>query len=126
MYSISKELLSEVLGKEIKHYTMRGNNIICFSQNRTYKDADNVENPINIHELSHKCKERAYEQGYIIETGVYPTTGLEKREYFYTIRILHKANSLPTSTVLETLYTEPEAVFKAYQLILDNKGADDV
>lgn len=54
---ISKELLSEVLGKDVEKIAIRENNIIPFIKNTVYKDSPNPIEPINIYYLAHKCKE---------------------------------------------------------------------
>jgi hypothetical protein len=63
---ISKELLSEVLGEDIKSYEAEGSEIICetldyFSKRGTFD--------INIHELAHRCEEYVYSNDYHIETS---------------------------------------------------------
>lgn len=67
MSIISKELLGAVLGEEIKDIYKIGsnpnfkNNTLLFSL-RGCGDLHDI----NIHELIHKCKEWAYNQGYMI------------------------------------------------------------
>lgn len=84
------------------------------------------------HSLAHKCKERAFNNGYEIESlyaemiyqsnneadGEEPTFKSKKEAL---VRI--KKNSIGNGTVLKHYYapTEPEAIFKAYQWLLDNK-----
>ena len=60
---ISKELLSIILGEKAYDIKCVSDNIISF-----YTDYDQYEE-INIYELAHKCKEWAYRQGFIIDTG---------------------------------------------------------
>ena len=111
---ISKELLSEVLGCEVNSCFIDNN--ICSYENVVYED-------ISIYELAHKCKEFAYKLnfniltekvsgngyfGYIIKTN----QSLENYGYIQEIKV-----------VSEFIHnqSEPEAIFKACQYILDLK-----
>ena len=59
---ISKELLSEVLKKEIREFVIEKNELRYILKD----DINNIPELyfINIYELSHKCKEWAFNQGY--------------------------------------------------------------
>lgn len=106
---ISKELLNEVLGYEASYIQIVGMKL-CFSCH--IKGGSNI----NIYELAHKCKEWAYKQGYAILSGhsaygigafFCSCKGWLSENYDKRIEISHN--------------TEPEAIFKACQWILNNK-----
>ena len=106
---ISKELLNEVLGYEASYIQIVGTKL-CFSCH--IKGGSNI----NIYELAHKCKEWAYKQGYAILSGnsaygigafFCSCKGWLSENYDKRIEISHN--------------TEPEAIFKACQWILNNK-----
>jgi len=102
---ISKELLSEVFGWKIKFVNPRINdNEISFI------DYNGNTDSFNVYYVAHKCKEWALEQGF--ETRVtfdknYKGIWIKKRFGFAEESFM--AN------------TEPEAIFKACQWVLDNK-----
>ena len=113
---ISKELLSKVLGYEVKEVLGMLEN----SANKTilsyiFEDASLNEGKriINIYELAHKCKEWA--KAYTLVSAYYFENGEEGAWC-----CLHKNLC---STDGETFHAdnEPEAIFKACQWILDNK-----
>lgn len=104
---ISKELLSEVFKKEVE---CAESNLCYFEeytscmQGITFKDEPRTY--WNIHELAHKCKEWAFKQG--LGLAIY-------WHYTGVINIEVKDGELVQAD------TEPEAIFKACQWILDNK-----
>lgn len=102
---ISKELLSEVIGCNITDDFQEIGHIVYYNE---ISDTGIVcnETPLNIYHLAHKCKEWAWKYGSDI-------------------------NSFPTKTAWRALAnevevfiadTEPAAIFKACQWILDNKA----
>jgi hypothetical protein len=105
----SKELLSEVLGFVVTSIYVAPNDKFIEAQSE-YQDER-----INIYELTHKCKEWAFKQGYSLEVfnpdsnyyEVSPKSYNERREEWED----HPYTIAPT---------EPEAIFKACQVILDN------
>jgi len=111
---ISKELLSEVLGVEVCEAPHKSivSPIIAYK----YKDTEGrYQKQINIHELAHKCKVWA----------------LNREVMFMSYTHKHGAECVyhPYSHNNEISYrkifsadggTEPEAIFKACQWILDN------
>jgi hypothetical protein len=119
---ISKELLSEVLGckldideqlqpNEIEYIEKVGSRLYC----RT----------INICKLQNKCRIWAYEQGYsfgtyLIDDKWYTVT---EDNLFSTITYWHEDYSSIKLKLIDdyTSSTEPEAVFKSCQWILENK-----
>lgn len=110
---ISKELLGEVLNKEVSiwdKYEIKGNvleiGIHLPSGGRFYKE-------VNIYELAHKCKEWAYENNYYIYS-IFTFAG-EGSAYITKDENISKHLSSFSGDY------EPEAIFKACQWILDNK-----
>jgi len=112
---ITKELLSEVLtntyGENFQIYefeeafTFEGYHFTYdYSDNNIEKDS------INIYELAHKCKEWAFNNyGIDIKTS--------RRTFGFVAKL-----GIGTHTNgQQTADTEPEAIFKACQWILDNK-----
>ena len=116
-YLPSKELLSEVLRHKV--WKVLGCNMgtlrYCIYPNKGDEPSEYMF-PINIYEVAHKCKEWAYRQGYVLLSG-YSAYGVGlffcsckgwvSENYDKKIEITHN--------------TEPEAIFKACQWILDNK-----
>ena len=97
---ISKELLSEVLNLNITYIERCNNSII-------YKiSVYDREEEVNIYELAHKCKEWAYNKGYIIKTDI---AGEWELYNFKNGGIFDTQNSS----------SEQQAVFDACQYILD-------
>ena len=111
---ISKELLSEVLGKEILSIYNEPRKCLHCIGFTVKGDMFNGADYINIHELQHKCKEWAKTESYHITTYTHLDTS--------AVSLIHYTNkdkrySSPPMSVL----SEPEAVFKACQWILNNK-----
>jgi hypothetical protein len=96
-------------------------------------------NSINVYELAHKCKEWATEFGYYISSGysdmeydgdscepnykIYATINLRCGYHSYNSKYDRDDWSEDISFDMNT--SEPEAVFKACQWILDNKDKKD-
>jgi len=120
---ISKELLSEVLKLNIT-YIERCNNSIVYKIS-----VYDREEEVNIYELAHKCKEWALIRGYSLLSGKPIVRGEEGTQVFnywykcYIWEIDENSIDSPTqNTKIETnSETEPEAIFKACQWILNNK-----
>ena len=119
---ISKELLSEVLG--IRYIAMNPilepmNKIgyLVYGSQNTPQEVRRNHKQINIYELAHKCKEYAYNQGYIISSGLTPVLGVNKDGWAEVF-----SSSTPLDGKLHTFkqLSEPEAIFKAAQWVLDN------
>ena len=113
--SISKELFTEVMGKE-KMYCIL--NI----------DTGEIEPEqyFNIHELAHKCKEWIWDNEYLYEVeqkGVYGYLRPDYRVKLWCTREVQRFSHQDPETPCEYFdeHTEPEALFKACQWILDNK-----
>lgn len=102
---ISKELLSEVMGQEIRELgTIIIDDLSYFSV---------FWRAINIYQLAHKCKEWAWDNGY----GMNITRSLLHDMYGTTI--FYKNGAFSSSGGLAD--TEPEAIFKACDWILKEK-----
>ena len=104
---ISKELLSEVLGTDL---TSLGK-VSLEDAHLCLWDSLN-DSPYmawNIHELAHKCKEWAWKQGYIINS------------HYAQGDCYARANNMVDFSIDGKGKSEPEAIFKACQWILENK-----
>ena len=97
---ISKELLSELLGCRCSKIKPFGTTRIAY----TFLDSPNyVDATINIYELAYKCKEWAYGLGVAIDSC-------------HQTAIIHFDRKIEIKGD-----TEPEAIFKACEWILENK-----
>lgn len=116
---ISKELLSEVLGytpfkiDKIKQVDGVGLTLILLNQDGTVRSYQ------NIYQLAHKCKEWAYTQGYILFSKIRLNSSLASC-YFDTMGKHDYEDGYHNDFRAES---EPEAIFKACQWILDNKDS---
>ena len=113
---ISKELLSEVFGREVSEIknTCTDKEIVIIA----YFDGFRQAFTSNIYELAFKCKEWALSEGYIIEVGVHPTIKKDRsdRDYFY--KITTDRGQRLISKFVEIIKTEHEAIFLACEYIL--------
>ena len=107
----SKELLSEVLGCNIKDiYKINSNP--NFGNNELVYSISGVGDilSINTYELAHKCKEWAFDKGFVLKS--YKKQGAFSGTYHYAIDINDK--------ICEWLAnTEYEAIFKACEWIME-------
>lgn len=113
---ISKELLSAVLGREVKKVIKVEQKdvigLLTFKVLRFETPYGDMRS-ISIHELAHKCKEWAMSKGYVLLTvgGMYYNCYVHyttnKSEWG------NRANECSAST-------EPEAIFKACEWVLEN------
>ena len=106
---ISKELLSEVLGltnSGIIDEIYQEDNLLYFCQ---------LNKGINIYELAHKCKEWAYDKGWWIQSGLRGAGGAYAEYGMY-----HESHPILIDSLGRT-DTEPEAILKSCQWILENK-----
>ena len=105
---ISKELLSEVLGRDVdKVKGIEANTLIygCAHYDGWYDE-------INIYELAHKCKELALSKNYEIESSLFIDGSKKRIGYSQVLR--------EESPMLQkTADTEPEAIFKACEWIME-------
>lgn len=116
---ISKELLSAVQEVDFVYIVPDGEqrwDTIKRKNDIVYELKGDSQYGINIHELAHKCKEWATKNDYTIT--------LEQTVYVdalvYTATIRGRSYNIKT-TKLSFYGTEPEAIFKACQWILENK-----
>jgi hypothetical protein len=120
---ISKELLSIVFGGEKVQHIIEDS---AFAEEKYYEELEDSEvlivyaggafNKWNIHELAHKCKEWAFKEGYTFSFYRYKIDN-----YRHTIYIYKEGDSIDGIGDVISFDTEPEAIFKACQWILDNK-----
>lgn len=126
---ISKELLSEVLGYKVVAYSHNGLSngkigekftLHINPKQRADKPSSCVvpQESINIYELAHKCKEWAFDKGYIIEVGVHPTIKKDRMDRYYFYKITTDRGKQLVPKFVEVIKTEEEAIFKACELIL--------
>ena len=106
---ISKELLSAVFNKDVTKYDYE-------TQILFYRDEHDslIWTEFNIHELAHKVKEWAIENGIVLESSTY-----KSKAVCHTGARTHN-NEIYYPEIFNAP-TEPEAVFKAGQWVLDNK-----
>ena len=122
---ISKELLSKVLGYEVKEVLGMLEN----SANKTilsyiFEDASLNEGKriINIYELANKCKEWALNKGYRLLSGFDEKEYEDSPnvEYSCIVNHIYCEGGCRSDNNFNS-YSEPEAIFKACQWILENK-----
>lgn len=108
MINISKELLSEVMciDKISKDTIRQYRNYVQF-----YSDGEDYS--INIHELSHKCKEWAHQKGFLLDSR---TTHCGSCFLLSSPFVYDQEIRKPFLAK-----TEKQAVFNACQWILENK-----
>lgn len=114
---ISKELLSEVLKNEdtvlsVKPYIKDDDFYKDVIMYECRKDTYDV---INIYKLAHKCKEWAVVKKYYNVASLLDYSG-------HTCIIRQDPITFLNTELRFRGNTEPEAIFKACQWILDNKG----
>jgi hypothetical protein len=104
---ISKELLSEVLGVDIVKFDSFSSSILDVEFKR-FSHEEGIK--LNIYELAHKCKEWAYRNNYGISVHTSEISGyIVEIQCCFSVTNFHNMN-------------EPEAIFKACQWILENRG----
>ena len=108
---ISKELLVAVLNikNKITHIDMSVNNRYVYCYFLTDKDYLAKERKVDTYELMHKCKEWALNKGYQINSWINGCS------------IFFSDTHEPYLVNYEA-ESEPEAVYKACEFILNNKG----
>ena len=118
MHLPSKELLGEVLKiskylllsahihNDTVHYFIQGNTVF-----ETENTIVNNHKTINIYELAHKCKEWALFEGHILSSWM--TNPMNE------IECCCRSNNIDRYPFQAN--TEPEAIFKACEWILENK-----
>lgn len=114
---ISNQLLSEVLGYEIYKVSLLNKDGVHINiTGNTEKYTPNTTQH-NIFELAHKCKDWAHNNNYILIITYF---GAGKTK----VDLSHR-NLLPKIRIdnWETSSTEPEAIFKACEWILQNRSS---
>ena len=105
---LSKELLGNVIGKEIKEFVIEKNELRYILENDTNSIPELYY--INIYELAHKCKEWAFNNGYYLNI------------YNDAIDVVLKKSCKIVENITDGSFKySPMLVFKACQWILDNK-----
>jgi len=126
---ISKELLGEVLGREVKK------DMISINQNNVtfaYADED-MWSDINIYELAHKCKEWAKSNLFVYMNKGKPLSetraALDFRTKFnfgiwrgYSCCVVTIDERYFTIHTTKCFDTETEAIFKACQWVLEKEN----
>jgi len=132
---ISKELLSEVLGFKVTkiHVIQQDSDgyedyefgtVLLFSA-----EGGRHNSKINIHELAYKCKEWCTKYNFKLESEL---TYLEDGKFYGRARLIHtqmmgfcvfgfQKQHTYKSEWFENYMTEPEAIFRACQWVLENK-----
>lgn len=117
---ISMELLSEVLGVNILEHENSPKNKIKYVYDKKSKSRfsgqEFCNRSINIYELANKCKEWAFKSRLIIITG-FTTSG----DWSYSILEVIDINPYAFEIKVNWGISEPEAIFKACEWILENK-----
>ena len=111
---ISKELLSEVFGREVTDFEHYDNNVYRCT---AYFDGFRHRFFINIYELAYKCKEWANNlpsKRYQLYSGICP------KSLNYSVCSIFSGAIEQTEEIIAN--SELEAIFSACQWILDNKG----
>lgn len=119
---ISEELLSEVLayGVMLKPHKEENNEIWFEYEEKTeYSTVWSNEN-INVYELAHKCKKWAYDLNYILSSNIHKDFKFTELHNTKAHCIVDGINMLTYREFFEA-ETEPEAIFKACQWVLENK-----
>lgn len=116
-YTISKELLSEVLKYEVcTSGYMKENDTLSVYWGmigcRAIDDCEEYEEFINIHELANKCKEWLITKDLCVISG---NGNLKNQGYFCSID-----GFVPTEELVFLAESEVEAIIKATQWFLDN------
>ena len=112
---ISKELLSKVIGLDILAVYGEANSILTFKFDESCGNQIGREGKINIYELAHECKEWAENKNHII--------------YSHIDRCHSPARQVGVATIGNQVFrgyygtneSEPEAVLKACEWILENE-----
>lgn len=112
------ELLNEVLRVNVKEGDWYCTDVININY-KYYKDNDRFEQKINVHELAYNCKIWAFTRGYELMSG---TIDEGNGELIFECSLYNKSAETKEEYILSTFegYSEPEAIFKACQWILEN------
>ena len=115
---ISRELLSTVLGRPVQ--SGPGRILVCENNVALAFEDEDVWSDINIHELSHKCKEWGVAQQlkHNFHISIVTHKGSE-----YSATIVYWSDQLKNESFRAS--SEPEAVFKACEWILTQRGNNE-
>jgi hypothetical protein len=120
---ISKELLSDVLGYRVSKSYIDDTQDVQYVDVFLEGDDTGIYDSINIYELAHKCKEWAW--------SLHPSSlfiGTVKEEIKWCCFVSFGVSIQPIyNETRKTFYesTEPEAIFKACQWIVENKEVNE-
>ena len=114
---ISKELLNEVLNVEIYGIEIPRDFLDSNTDHITIWFNEYERSRINIHELAHKCKEWALDNGYEIVSRIL-SSDHQKTGHCYIVKCEYEYEKV---IKIFNEKTEPEAIFKSCQWILENK-----
>lgn len=112
---LSKELLGNIIEKEIKEFVIEKNELRYILENDTNSIPELYY--INIYELANKCKEWALKQRYVLFSKIRLSSSLASC-YFDVMGKHDYEDDYHNDFRAET---ESEAIFKSCQWILDNK-----
>lgn len=107
MENLTKELLTEILGKEVVSFSPRGEDAIQI----VWVGGTFIE--MDVCRLAHLCKEWAWNQGFMLHSGV------RRKERIYCE--VYPTGQLNILNMDCFSTSEHEAIFKATQWIYDNK-----
>lgn len=112
--TISKKLVESVIGEDIYGIILIEDNVVKYcTLDKTEVMFDMFDNKqINIYEFAFKCKEWIISQGIAIESGKYE---IDDKEYICRYYLPGRCSSWQNYFGL----TEPEAIFKACDWILN-------
>ena len=109
MHPPSKELLSKVLGVYVTEFYLDCESLV-YTYDRIFNENEQYKDDINIYELAHKCKEWASYKGHTLSSTYHPHNNC-----ICNIDIVTKNFKQFEAN------TEPEAIFRACEWILENK-----
>ena len=115
----SKELLSKVLGVYVTEFYLDCESLV-YTYDRIFNENEQYKDDINIYELAHKCKEWAVN----LKPNKHALSSYPRwnniRDYPETNGNYYICQHLVSGIQFEAA-TEPEAIFKACEWILENK-----
>lgn len=120
---ISKELLSKVFNRKVRTFTIVDNIVYYKYEDIYYGGISGIEDEeINIYELAHECKQLAVSKGYSLYSGYDKL--INKYGVYVNLLLFGDDESTIGGWDTEIYFianTESEAIFKAYQYIMENK-----
>lgn len=121
---ISKELLSKILGYEATEIYKVDNTLLYYetSDMAIHMKFSPYKCNINVHELAHKCKKWAWDNTRSFYKKYYGNIGSISSGVTYQNKFYCEIGYGSGEDETFEADSEPEAIFKACQWILDNKG----